>query len=101
MIVLAIEHEQPGLTPTHFQPHLRAEALRAWQLHQSGSIRALYFCPERSAAVLMLECDDLDEARRLLDTLPLVQAGLITFELLALAAYPGFARLFASDSSPQ
>lgn len=97
MIVLAIEHENPGLTADDFRPHLRAEARRVWALHQSGQIRSLYFCPERSAAVLMLECDDLDAARRLLDTLPLVQAGLITFELLSLTAYSGFARLFADE----
>lgn len=94
MLILAIEHENPGLTGDDFRPHLRAEARRAWDLHQSGQIRALYFCPERSVAVLMLECEDLDAARRLLATLPLVQAGLITFELLSLTAYPGFARLF-------
>ena len=29
-----------------------------------------------------------------LDTLPLVRAGLITFELVPLAPYPGLARLF-------
>jgi muconolactone delta-isomerase len=97
MLILAIEHEHPNLTAADFQPHLRAEARRAWELHQGGQIRALYFCPERSAAVLMLECEDLDAARRLLDTLPLVQAGLIRFELLALTAYPGFARLFHNE----
>jgi hypothetical protein len=34
------------------------------------------------------------EAQRLLETLPLVQAGLITFEVIPLIPYPGFERLF-------
>ena len=95
MKILAIEHERPDLTAGDFQPHLAAEAARAWELHQAGLIRELYYCPERSAAVLVLECTNLEHARQVLDTLPLVQAGLIEFELLALAAYPGFARLFS------
>jgi hypothetical protein len=49
-------------------------------------------------AVLALECADLDEAGRAVATLPLVEAGLIEFELIPLRAYPGFARLFASES---
>jgi hypothetical protein len=44
--------------------------------------------------VLTLECADVMEARRTLAELPLVKAGLIAFELMPLAPYPGFARLF-------
>ncbi|MFZ5820574.1 MAG: hypothetical protein ACOYYJ_11815 [Chloroflexota bacterium] len=41
-----------------------------------------------------LECADVEEAKRLLATLPLVQAGLIAFEIIPLIPYPGFERLF-------
>lgn len=97
MQILAIEHEIAGLTAADFQPHLKAEAARLWELHLSGVVRELNFCPERSVAVLILECSDRDEADRILATLPLVQAGLIYFETLSLAAYPGFARLFVAE----
>jgi len=43
----------------------------------------------------MLECDGVDAARAVLDTLPLRRAGLITFDLIPLTPYSGFARLFA------
>ena len=36
----------------------------------------------------------MDEAEGLLDTLPLVKEGLIEFEVIPLAPYPGFERLF-------
>ncbi len=36
----------------------------------------------------------ISEARAALATLPLVREGLIDFELVPLAPYPGFARLF-------
>ena len=94
MKILAIEKDTPGTTEEQFAPHLKAEAARAWQLYESGSIRELYFCEEQSIAVLVLECRDADEARDVLNSLPLVQQGLIDFDLLPLGPYPGFARLF-------
>jgi hypothetical protein len=97
MKILALERETPGHTNDDFAPHLRAEAERVWALYQDGLIRELYFRADRSEAILVLECADLDEARAALGSLPLVQAGLIDFELIPLRPYPGFARLFAGE----
>ncbi|MBL1134117.1 MAG: superoxide dismutase [Chloroflexi bacterium] len=94
MKILALEKETPGLTPDQFKPFLKAEAARAWELQQAGIIRELYFRPDEHTAVLILECATLDEAQASLDTLPLVREGLITFDLIPLAPYSGFARLF-------
>lgn len=97
MKILAIEHDPPDVRDEQFtEDLLQAEAQRAWDLHQSGVIRELYFRADRPEAVLLLECADVDEARSVLNTLPLVRAGLIGFELIPLIAYPGFARLFAA-----
>ena len=52
------------------------------------------FRADEASAVLVLECADLDEAREVLATLPLVREGLIACDLVPLRAYPGFARLF-------
>lgn len=98
MKILALEKELPGNDARRFLPHLRAEAVRVWELVQSGAVRELYFRADRNEAVLVLECADLAEARELLGTLPLVEAGLIEFELIPLAPYPGFDRLFAEDT---
>lgn len=96
MKLLALERDVPGVRPEAFTPELlKAEALRAWHLHRSGAIRELYFRADRTAAVLVLECDTPEQAHALLATLPLVQQELITFEVVPLAAYPGFERLFA------
>lgn len=94
MKILALERESPEAAPEKFQPHLGAEAARAYELYQRGLIRELYFHQERHTAILVLECADANEARNVLSTLPLVEAGLITFELIPLVPYPGFARLF-------
>jgi len=95
MKILALETEVPDTTAEQFATHLAAEARRAWELHQAGVIRELYFRADREEAVLVLESASLEEARGALATLPLVRAGLIGFDLIPLRAYPGFERLFA------
>jgi hypothetical protein len=95
MKVLAIERELPGASEEAFKPHLKVEAARVWELYQAGVIREIYFRQDWPGAVLMLECADANEAIELLNTLPLVQAGLIVFEVMPLIPYPGFSRLFA------
>ena len=97
MKILAIEHERAGVTEEVIRPHLKAEAARVWELYLAGVIRETYFRPDQHAAVLMLECADDVQARQLLNTLPLVEARLIDFEVIPLIPYPGLARLFADE----
>lgn len=100
MKILALEKELPGATAEKFQPLLKDEARRVWELQQSGTLREIYFNADQHTAILVLECADAEEAQQILSTLPLVAAGLIEFEIVPLAPYGGFARLFdhSSDS---
>lgn len=102
MKILALEHDNPRNQGTaagpDLQPLLKSEALRVWELNQAGIIREMYFRADRHSAVLSLECETVEEAADALETLPLVRAGIITFELIPLSAYPGFSRLFATLS---
>ena len=93
MKILAIEKEMSGIKDSDYEPFLEAEARKAWELYQQGLIRELYFTDDH-CAVLVLEARDKAHAREIVEQLPLVQQKLIDFELLALTAYPGFARLF-------
>ncbi len=97
MKILPLERELPDTPDAAYEPHLRAEALRAWQLYQDGIVRELYFRSDWPGAVLVLECSDVGAATAALATLPLVERGLIQFDLIPLRAYPGFARLFTLD----
>lgn len=97
MKILAIEKEIPGFTEEDFKPHLRAEAARVWDLYQAGVFRELYFRQDWPGAVVVLECADAEEANAVLNTLPLAKEGLIAFDVIPLAPYPGFARLFAEE----
>ncbi len=96
MKILAIEKEFAGKTAEDFQPHLEAEALRVWELYKKGVIREIYFRADRTNAVLILECENLEEGKEKLSTLPLVLERLIYFDFIPLVPYPGFERLFKS-----
>ena len=94
MRILALERELPGAPADDFKRLSKVEAAKAWELYQAGVIRELYFRQDRPEAVLILECANAEEAEAVLATLPFVQAGLIAFDIIPLAPYPGFARLF-------
>ena len=94
MKILAFEHEIPITMPGDFAPYLKAEAACIWDLYLSGQVREMYFRQDRREAVLVLECANVENARQLLDNLPLVKAHLIQFEIIPLIPYPGFERLF-------
>ena len=94
MKFLAFEREHPGATSEAFQPHLKAEARHVWELQMSGAVREAYFRADQHTAVLVLECDSLAQARELTAAFPLVQQGLIEFDLVPLVPYSGLARLF-------
>lgn len=93
MRILALEYESPSADPDLMEAYLAAEARRVLELTQAGIIREIYFRAEKREAVLILECANAQEARDVLQTLPLVQAGLIAFEVIPLVPYNGFSRL--------
>ena len=95
MKLLALEIDVPDVPESAFtEDILRQEAARVWELYQAGTVREMYFRSDRVAAVLTLECADLNEAQTVMSSLPLVQGNLIRFEIIPLVAYPGFERLF-------
>ncbi len=94
MKILALEKEFKGKTAADFNPFLKEEAQKVWDLHKKGDIREINFRSDEKSAVITLECKDEKEAEQILSTLPLVRENLIWFELIPLAPYSGFERLF-------
>lgn len=97
MKILALEHELPAAATEAFERDRVKEACKAWDLYQAGILRELYFRADRDEAVLVLECESVEEASEILSTLPFVQNRLIAFEVIPLKAYPGFHRLFSNQ----
>ena len=94
MKILAIKHDPPDVRADQFTPE-NYTPKRSGHGNSPGRRHPRIVLPaDRNEAVLVLECADVDEARSVLNTLPLVCEGLIGFALIPLSAYPGFARLF-------
>ncbi len=100
MKILALEREIPGALTKQFKQLAKSEAVRAWMLYRDGIIREMYFRADQRTAVLILECENPEDARQILGTLPFVEANLIEFEIIPLVPYDGFARLFKQNSFP-
>ncbi len=99
MKILALEKEVPGATVQGFKKHQNDEAIKVWELYQAGVFRELYFRRDWPGAVLILECEGVEEAEAVLGRLPFVKKNLITFDIVPLGPYPGFARLFREEFS--
>jgi len=98
MKIIAIEKELPNLPTGAFTNELlKSEAACVWEFYQLGVLREIYFRQDRPEAVLIFECDTVEECQTLLSSLPLVNRNLIEFELIPLKPYPGFARLFSEE----
>ena len=95
MKVLALGRDVVAQDDPRFAELRPAEARRAWELHQQDILREIYFRADSPNGVLIFEVPDVAAARAAIDSLPLVAAGLIDFDLVPLRPYPGFARLFA------
>lgn len=91
--ILALEPEREGAMESQVLALLEHEALQVWSLSQEDFIRDIRFRADAPTEVLTLECESVEEAKRRLSSLPLVEAQLVDFKLIPLAPYPGLARL--------
>jgi hypothetical protein len=94
MKVLALGRDLIAQDDPRFAGLRPAEARTVWGLLQRDVLREVYYRADRANGVLVFEVPDVDAARAAVDSLPLVAAGLIDFDLVPLKPYPGFARLF-------
>ena len=92
MKILAIEKEIDGIDWDRENDTLEAEAYQIHELLQTGYLREIYF-NEYHNAVLVLECETMEKATELLKSLPLVQKGMIEFNIMQLNPYTGFERI--------
>lgn len=97
MKILAIDKILPGASEEKIYSHIKEEAAKGWELLSTGVFREMYFRTDRGGAVLVLECADVAEARKVIDTLPLVKAGLVDFDLIPLGPFMPFTTLFAKE----
>ncbi len=94
MKFLAISKEVPPVDWSSMENILKNEAGILYQLYTDDLVREFYFT-DQGEAVLVLECASLESVREVLQQLPLVQQGIILFDVMELRPYTGFSRLLS------
>ncbi len=95
MKIIALLEMNEGRRPEELAALRVDEAAVVWSLVKNGVVRAAHYRTDRPAAVLELECADLHCARRAMEALPAVEAGVIRVaDLIPTAPYTGFEALF-------
>ncbi|HEX4849188.1 MAG TPA: hypothetical protein VFV08_00210 [Puia sp.] len=82
MQVLAIDKKLDGVTDKMLLPHLPSELVATVNLYLKEKIRTFYFRKDRPGVVFLLETESVDEAREVLETLPMVKENLLDFDLI-------------------
>jgi hypothetical protein len=92
MKLLAIEKETKNIDLKEKSEILMDEAKIVFELYKKDIIREIYF-NEKHCAVIILECESIEQSKEILNLLPLVQKEYITFEIMELKPYTGLDRL--------
>ena len=97
VLVLAMDRILPGAKESALKALLPQEARAVLNLYLLGSIRQWYFRQDRPGAVFIIEASSMDNARQLLDDLPLVKARLVSFDLIPVGPYIPLATLLQHE----
>jgi hypothetical protein len=89
MKVIVIATRKQDAKPEDFEPHLDAEVKHALGMYRDEAVREIYSRGDGKGAIVVLECDDVAHAERLMGGLPLAAAGLLSFEFYATKPYRG------------
>ncbi|MEX2615605.1 MAG: hypothetical protein WD767_05875 [Alphaproteobacteria bacterium] len=90
MKFFAVATRKAEFTMDQFAPVLDAEAQRARVLYGEQKVREIYSRADGKGAILVLEAVDEAEAQSYIDSLPLVQEGMLEVEMYGAIPYRGF-----------
>ena len=97
MRIIAIEKEIGEPEPEAFAPHLKAETHRVLELQQQDILREIYSRADKHEAVLILECEGVEEARQVLDSLPLAKMDSLISRSSLSNPIPAFCALYREN----
>ena len=96
MKILALERKIEGVKWDNTEKLLEQESRHVFHLYLSDCLREIYFTEDKHA-VLIMETENRDAAKKLLDALPLVKSGMIKFDIMELRPYTGYERIITTD----
>ena len=82
--VLATLTINPGVTREQIQPIMQTEVRETVELYLDGRIQQWYSRGDGKGVVFLLDCSTVEEAKAILEKLPLARAKVVTFEYMPL-----------------
>jgi len=92
MKVMAIASPTAAMNPDTLKPHMPAEVPHTLQLYLDGTIDQFWF-RERKGPIFLMNVETEDQAHVVLNTLPLVKASLMTYEVMQVGPLMPLGRL--------
>jgi muconolactone delta-isomerase len=74
-----------------FAARAEAEMQQARTLYAEGGLRQIWRRVDMPGACILWEAESEDQVRKMLDSLPLMQAGMLEVSIIPLKPYSGFA----------
>ncbi len=97
ILVLAKRHD--GVPLDELRPHFKAEVEAVWSLYAQGFVREFYTRADQGGpAVLTVESETVEAAKKALAALPLVELKMIDLDLIPLAPFGNLSQLFTNGS---
>lgn len=81
MKIMAIASVKAPLTPEQRMQHMSSEVPATLKLYLEGKIEQYWF-RETGGPIFLMNAESVEQAKAALDTLPLVAAKLVTYELM-------------------
>lgn len=95
MQFLLIGRIPQGIAIEKVLPLVQPEAAKVWELYTSDQLRSIHYIADKSGVVLLYEANRLEEVDEVVASLPMVQAGVLKFEIIPLMPFTGIEELFA------
>lgn len=86
-----VRRKSEQFTEEQIAEFLEPEAERVRELYMQGTFRAIYSRGDVKGAVVEMECPNLEEVHRVLESLPFAQQKMVDIEVIPLVPYRGFA----------
>ncbi len=95
MKILVLARRSADVEVDQMRPHFKAEVEAVWDLYTRGIVREFYTRADQGGpAVLTVECESVEAAKKALQGLPLVEMKMIDLDLIPLAPFSGLTQLF-------
>ena len=86
-----VRRKNEDFTEEQIAEYLEPEAERVRELYMQGVFRTVFSRGDVKGAVVELECASIEEANKLMETMPFAQQKMIDVEVIPLLPYRGFA----------